>query len=1104
MQKFTGRTESNLYELKLKQKTIGKLGTSYTIIDPQTSFGRLIYFNDGNKIEGKSNFVSVRANNCLVKGKWCYEVLLLSNGLLQIGFCQLNTEFSDNYGVGDDIHSIGYDGYRLRCWNKEENKYGKVWDYGDIIGVCLNLDENKIEYYQNGEKLGVVQIEIEHGPGVAYFPAVSLSENEKCFFNFGSTTLVYNYEGYEPMDIPKSQYNGSFEVTSLLLQSLSHSNLLSFLNKDTNDENEIYLKRIINYKIFYFLTNISFNDYFLCKSLLFPYMYSLIKKNNLFVFLKQIEQSIFSKTGNNSFFFNKFFEKLTNIIEEYSVMGPKFYSQYQLYTELFIEIINKEYYFRLWSVSGNFFGHLRNIFNSNVVKFGLIYDKINEIYGDEQYNQTLGNILIKLIEEGNIVNEEMNKCDEKYINTHKIMIEKIFNYYQKKSNLCQATYIFYDLMRACYPINSIKDYLFDFNTFISSDNQKNIIAFKNVIISYMSYFFENYKNIDLNDISIGSATIIQLPNINAAIKKELSKTGIYVSYFKEENIGGKSVNLLNKTIFENDKFESKDIFSGTNKISCICFNLLTRLISLFDKYFFAYYEFHLLAKDYIYADYLPDERGTTLLNSLFRYYFYLFNETSQVMLYKISYFLSKWLNLIISRNKLYALILPLYLIDFPFQIAQLMLLTKSKILSNDEFRQNINKSCEHFINDDFLSSLSNLYINLFEDGRFVNYNSLIQSLGWKIHLFLRENTSRYIILKNEEYIKKIIKGIYNIINLNNSPRIIIRIIKVLQRAPYANAKLYSKEELEENDNIRNNVRNILRGDEYKNIIYSIIKLFSQGLNSKLNDYKTNLDNCKQYCLDLNFVGNDSERYIQKLKSSFKDVINIIYYYEFLINISQENFFNSEFLDVPLIYIRYFFISLTKNVLQEPYIGYLSKMLEYIYLKDIKINELTDSIINLILIIKDENKQPFIDFMISTKDILINPLLDLFKYKYDSSSHYEEYMNNQYDKFKILLEEINKKRIVYEEERIKKQKEIEYLDDEYLCAICYTQIANYKIIPCSHKGCKECLLAYLTDNDKCFMCRQPYESVIKISDEEIKKIIEEAKNTDKGDENNEEK
>ena len=1103
MQKFTGRTESNLYELKLKQKTIGKLGTSYTKIDTSTSFGKLLFFNDGNKIEGKSNFVSVRANNCLIKGKWCYEVLLLSNGLLQIGFCQLNTEFNEHYGVGDDKHSMGYDGCRLSCWNKDENRYGKVWDYGDIIGVCLDLDENKIEYYQNGEKLGIAPIEIEHGPGVAYFPAVSLSEYEKCFFNFGSTTLVYNYEGYEPMDIPKSQYNGSFEVTSLLLQCLRHSNFLGFLNKSNNDEIELYLKKMINYKIFNFLTYVSFKDYFLCKSLLFPFMYSLIKENNLFVFLNQLEKILNLKSEYISHFFNQFFEKLTNIIEEYSVMGPKFFSKYQLYTELFIEIINNEHYFKLWCTSGNFFGHLRNIFNSNVVKFGLIYDKISQIYGDEQYNQSLGNILIKIIDEGNIVDEEMNKYDEKYINTHKIMIEKIFNYYQKKSNLCQATYIFYDLMRACYPINDIKDYLFDFNTFIGSDNQKNIIAFKNVVLSYMSYFFENNKNIDLNEIPIGSATIIQIPHISASIKKELSKTGMYVSYFKEENIGGKSINLLNKTIFENNLFESKEIFSGTNKNSCICFNLLTRLISLFNKFFFAYYEFHLLAKDYIYADYLPNERGTTIMNSLFRYYFYLFNEASQIMLYKISFFLSKWLNLLISKNKLNAILLPLYLIDFPFQIAQLMLLTKSKILYNDEYRQNINKSSAHFNNDDFLTSLCNLYVNLLEDVRFISYNSLIQSLGWKAHLLLRENKTRNIILKNDDHIKKIIKGIYNIINLNNAGRIIIRIIKVLERAPYANEKSSSKEELQEDDNIRINLRNILSGNEYKNIFYSIIKMFSQEMNSKLNTYKTNLDNCKQYCLDLNFVGNDLERYIQKLKISFKDVITVIYHYEFLINISQENFFNSEFLDIPLIYIRYFFISLTKNILQEPYIGYLNKLLEYIYLKDINIHELTDAIINLVLIIKEENIQSFIDLLVSSKDILINPLLDLYKYKYESNSPYEEYMNNKYDKYNTIMEEIDKKRKVYDEEKAKKQKEIEFLDDEYLCSICYTQIADYKIIPCAHKGCKDCLLAYLADNDKCFMCRQQYDSVIKISDEEIKKIIEDAKKTNKGDENIEE-
>jgi hypothetical protein len=172
---------------------------------------------------------------------------------------------------------------------------------------------------------------------------------------------------------------------------------------------------------------------------------------------------------------------------------------------------------------------------------------------------------------------------------------------------------------------------------------------------------------------------------------------------------------------------------------------------------------------------------------------------------------------------------------------------------------------------------------------------------------------------------------------------------------------------------------------------------------------------------------------------------------------------------------------------------------------ININEMIDSLINLILVIKDENRQSFIDFVSSTRDILLNPLIDLYKYKYknEANTAYEEYMNNRYDKFKILLEEINKKRNEYIEEKNKKQGDIEYLDDEFLCSICYTQIANYNIIPCSHKGCKECLLAYMADNDKCFMCRQPFDSVVKISDEEIQKKIEESKATDKGDKENQE-
>ena len=1097
MQKWTGRTSANLYDLKEKQKSIGKLGSSETIIDMKTSNGKLFTYNDGNKIEARDSFVSVRANNCLIKGKWCYEILLESNGLFQIGFCQLKTIFNSQNGVGDDIHSFGYDGYRLSCWNKNENRYGKIWDYGDIIGVCIDLDNKHIEYFQNGEKLGIIKKNIERGPGIAYFPGISFSEYEKCYFNFGSCPFIYNYPGYEPIDIPKSQYNGSFEVTSLLLQSLNHSNLLDFLDNDFIDT---YLQKLVNQKIFYFLINISFKDFFLCKCLLFPFMYSLMKSNKAHfqIFLEQVTKNLYFNDNNT--FFNGFFEKLTNLIEEYSIMGPKFYNQYKIYTELFLEIINDNEYFNKWSNTRNFFGHLRNIFISNTFHFRAVYDKINEIYGEDQYTQSMGIILNKIIKDGNLVNNEMNDFEGKYLYMHKLIIEKIFNYYEDKSTLCQATFIFYDLMRACYPINTIKDYIYDLNTFMGSDNKKNILGFKNVILSYIYYFFENYKNIDLNELPLGSVTIIQLPNIKDSIKNELSQTGIYVSYFREENIGGKSYNLLKN---------KQNIFNGIKKKSSICFNLLVRLISLMDKFFFAYYELQSLSKDYIFGNYIPSDMGTTFVNALFRYYFYLFNDHCQIILYNISFFLTKWINNeILVKNKSNILLLPLYLIDFPFQIAQLMLIFKSKILINNIYRKEINNKCKLFIKDDYLESLCSLYINLFEDYHFSSYISLNQSLGWKIYLFMREKKTRNIIIKNEEFLRKIIIGISNILTNNNAERVILRILSIFQRTIPDYQKDYANEEIIDEENNINFIKNIFNADEYKIIFSDIVHNFSKNLNLKLVTFCTNLDNCKHYCIDSSFIGNDIDRYNSNLKTSFKNLISVINYYEFILNVSNEIFFNSELLDLPLIYIRNFFVILTSHILEQPYFGYLEKLLNYIYLKESNLIDLLNSIVNLILICNRVNKSSFFDFIVTTQPIVIKPLLNIYNYGIDiinkkkennENSPYYNNLKKKYEEYLEIINELEEKRKKYNEEFIKKIKDIEYLDDEFLCVICLRQIADYRINPCMHKGCKECLLTYMVDNDKCFMCRQDYDSVIKIPKEEIEKIIVNSKTTKTGDE-----
>ena len=1112
LHEFSSRTDIKLYSLIEKQRAIGKIGTSTTLIDLKTNYGKLQTYYDGNKLEARDNFVSVRANNCVVKGKWCYEVLLESNGLFQFGFCQLKTPFNSSYGVGDDVHSFGYDGFRLSCWNEKENRYGKVWDYGDIIGVCIDLDKNHVEYFQNGESLGVAIKNIEGGKGkaVGYFPGLSFSNYEKCAFNFGAFPFIYSYPGYEPLDIPKSQYNGSFEVTSSLLQCLNQCNLLDILDDDFLNT---YIRKLINQKIFYFLVNVSFKDFFLCKCLLFPFMYSLLKKNkgHYQIFLEQLMKNLEMNDIDTNIFFSDFFEKLTNIIEEYGMMGPKFYNQYELYTTLFIEIIDDDIYFKEWNKTKNFFGHLRNIFTSNAFHFRVVFDKIYEFYGDKQGEETIGSLLYKVIKEGNLITKQMNEYDEKYLKMNQIMIEKILKYYQKKSTLCQATFIFYDLMRACYPINTIKDYIYNLNTFMNSENKKNILAFKNVILSFMAYFFDQYKNIDLQDLPIGSATIIQLPHIASQIKNELCSTGIYVSYFREENIGGKSNKLLNVTL-HNNRFLSKEVFAGIEKKSAIKFNILVRLISLLDKFFFAYYELQSFVRDYIYEEYIPASHVTTLLNSLFRYYYYLFDDYCQIVLYNISFFLIKWMNKkILKENKLNILLLPLYLLDFPFQIAQMMLIFKSKLLYDDEYRRSINKSCDLFKNDDFLESLLKLYITLFEDKRLSQYDSLIESLGWKIYLFLREEKSRKIIIKKYYYIEFIMKGISNIIVKNNSERIILRILTILLRT--TNEKEFTKEEIEEEERNKENVRKILKSDEYKGIFISIISYFGKHLNSKLTTYCYDLDNCKQYCIDQNFTNKENNKYISALKTSYKGMCSVIHFYQFAISISPDVFFKKSEVSLSLIYLRNFFINLTSRILDQPYFGYIETMLNYIKSNGYELIDLVDSAIDFVLTCKScSNKNLFIEFIVNTKEIFIHTLINIYSYGYNIITNKIEKENDKehykikqkkYEEYKELVSDLKEKRNTFENENIKNLKNSENFDDELACIICYKQIADHRIKPCLHRGCKECLLTYMSDNVKCFMCRGPIESIQKISMEELEKIKKE-KEVEKNGNKNEKK
>ncbi|KAB2597297.1 E3 ubiquitin-protein ligase RKP-like [Pyrus ussuriensis x Pyrus communis] len=141
-------------------------------------------------IESLAMFSSARANAFVWKGKWMYEVILETSGIQQLGWATVSCPFTDHKGVGDADDSYAFDGRRS-------------WVVGDAIGCCIDLDCNEISFYRNGVSLGPAFHGIRKmGPGSGYYPAVSLSQGERCELNFGARPFRFPIERYLPLQAP--------------------------------------------------------------------------------------------------------------------------------------------------------------------------------------------------------------------------------------------------------------------------------------------------------------------------------------------------------------------------------------------------------------------------------------------------------------------------------------------------------------------------------------------------------------------------------------------------------------------------------------------------------------------------------------------------------------------------------------------------------------------------------------------------------------------------------------------------------------------------------------------------------------------------------------
>ncbi|PKA56782.1 E3 ubiquitin-protein ligase RKP [Apostasia shenzhenica] len=205
-------------------------GSNTVYLNSASICGEIQSVRDPLLIESSAVFSSARANACVWKGKWMYEVTLETAGIQQLGWATDCSPFTDRKGVGDTDDSYAFDGRRVCKWNKISKAYGQSWVVGDVIGCCIDLDTDVISFYRNGVSLGMAFDEIRKmRPHIGYYPAISLSEGESCQLNFGSRPFKYPADGFHPIQASPCYGSSSF----YLLQCLSR--LLEVQRLDKSD-----------------------------------------------------------------------------------------------------------------------------------------------------------------------------------------------------------------------------------------------------------------------------------------------------------------------------------------------------------------------------------------------------------------------------------------------------------------------------------------------------------------------------------------------------------------------------------------------------------------------------------------------------------------------------------------------------------------------------------------------------------------------------------------------------------------------------------------------------------------------------------------------------
>ncbi|KAL7297681.1 hypothetical protein TKK_0009347 [Trichogramma kaykai] len=141
------------------------------------------------------SFESVRCTFQVDEGVWYYETLIITSGVMQIGWATKDSTFlnHEGYGIGDDQFSLAFDGCRRLIWHnaRSERVFNiPCWREGDILGCLLDLNKQEIIFSINGAPLKTCKQLFEKARS-GFFAAASFMSFQQCLFNFGNVPFKY-------------------------------------------------------------------------------------------------------------------------------------------------------------------------------------------------------------------------------------------------------------------------------------------------------------------------------------------------------------------------------------------------------------------------------------------------------------------------------------------------------------------------------------------------------------------------------------------------------------------------------------------------------------------------------------------------------------------------------------------------------------------------------------------------------------------------------------------------------------------------------------------------------------------------------------------------